>query len=1084
MFWGEQQPFSSLDEEGCNFLGAKVARILGMSEGTSRQPHPANSRLRLLIAALAFALVAWLHGPALGWLAAGFLRMQAAAAGCTLVVGEANGRLFAPVVFRDVVLGSPEGTDLRIAEASMTWAPPSAWSWSPASWIGGVAVRDIRGRVVRGVMESGREASTVSGLRFLLPTLRLPPRIALDGVDVDIEAGRWSMALRGVDLLLDESRTGTMHAAEVVLQAGRDYRQVFRELDAVTAWRGGTAYFSGCELGEGIVVDELSLALRAGTTAVTVEARVLDGYVYADWFGDGAGGLKLAVNAFNLPLTETAAFAGWNEGFAGRIDLAKLTFNGNPSQWVSGQVSLRLELTDALCRGRPIESLTAGVSLAGRRVRINEFVLKQPSNAVSARGTVTVPLDGQAWRDAPFEFDAAAEVGDLAVLAGLFGAPWDEVSGGVSVEGRGSGRLSDGDGWLKLRGWDLRARGMPAASMQADFRLAGRDLHLTALRAQSGVNFLRASGQASLGAGSYSGRLELQVREVARYLEPLGRFAPDWAREGGVLLFWEGDGTAAAHSGVASVELVKFTGDLNPVPVNAKLAATYAPGNLYVSRFLLDRGPLSLSSEFHFGKEGMALRRLQLFSGRTRLLSGEALLPVSLEALLGGGGMAGAIRADAAMSAVLRSDNLELGALAGLFGQEPVLQGKTDLVLEAGGTWKNPVLEGTVDVAGLRAEFPSLRLPSSRFKAQVHAADRHAAFEASLAPARTKALTAKGRVAIMGRHAGGGWTLIDAAAPWEVDVEIPSADAGLFSPKWRGATVAAGTVSASAHVTGTPDAPDYSGRVAWEKLRMTFEGGWTALEEFSGQMQSAEGDGIDIGATATMGGGTLQASGKLAEEIRVQGRDLGIFEDGPWTLRGNADFVADADRIGGEIQLQGSVLSADPVITPGPIEEEAVGAIPAPSIAPLAAFFPGSMLDVRLSAPEPLSVGAPGSTGVLVPWLKLSGTVERPVLSGTVAVERLGMRFPGGATLLADGRVHFSGAQPWVPLFDVTARGGDDPLHVDAGIYGAPGRGALVLTSTPSLTHGEILRRLAEDKEQAVEGDIPSAESFRVGFAP
>ncbi|MFM8684223.1 MAG: hypothetical protein ACKOEG_10690, partial [Chthoniobacterales bacterium] len=186
---------------------------------------------------------------------------------------------------------------------------------------------------------------------------------------------------------------------------------------------------------------------------------------------------------------------------------------------------------------------------------------------------------------------------DARALAELFGRPWNKLSGGFALEGDVTGRLGEPTGWIKARGWDLRVPGVPASSLQADATMKDGTVTIAALESHSGPNFLRAGGEISLREPlNYRGRLEARVREVSRYLEPLGRFAPDWAQQGGVICFWDGDGTGENHSGVVSLELFDFTGDLNPVAINGKFAATYSPGNVYVSRFLLDRGPLSLSA--------------------------------------------------------------------------------------------------------------------------------------------------------------------------------------------------------------------------------------------------------------------------------------------------------------------------------------------------------------------------------------------------------------------------------------------------------------------------------------------------------
>ena len=570
----------------------------------NRDPHsaiPPRRRVFLttLIVVLACALLWLAHGFVLGQVALRLLPWLGAPGGHAVRIARAEAEFFGTIVLQGVQVSAPSGTDLEIAEIRFDWAALVDWGLSPQTWIKRAVLHGVRGKIVATPRLAPEDS--VDG-RGAGQSAHWPSVVEVTGSEVAISGAGWALDLRGLELLLDEGRTGLVRVREATAGLGRHSR-VFMDLTAVTAWRDGVAYLADLKLDRHVTVDNATLPL-VGQTTLKFELRAFGGYAFADVAWDTAG-VKAALHALNLSLAGAAAFAGLEGEMEGTVDLAKLTFNGDPNQPLSGQISLRLEAKEFAWRKNAVEELAIGLSVAGGRVRLNECVLRQKANAVGLRGTITIPSTPSGWREMPFDYDFAADIGNLRALAGLFGPPWDGLSGGLRAEGQGSGQAAGGHGWLKVRGWDLSLRGLPPGALQADLKLEGLDFKLTNLDAQSGSDFLRGAGQLTLDDSlSYQGRLELLIREVARYLGPLGRFAPDWAREGGVLLFWDGDGTAAVHSGVSTLELVRFTGDLNPVPVNGKFSGSYSPGNIYISRFLLDRGPLSLSLSLYFGGRG------------------------------------------------------------------------------------------------------------------------------------------------------------------------------------------------------------------------------------------------------------------------------------------------------------------------------------------------------------------------------------------------------------------------------------------------------------------------------------------------
>ena len=1038
-------------------------------DSTSSPPSRRRALLAIFLVVLVLGLIWLVHGFLLGHLALRLLPWLGATAGHTVRIAAAEAECFAPIVLQGVHLSSPSGTDLEIAEVRFAWASPFDWGLAPQTWINRVALRGVRGKIVA-VPPSAPEMA-IDG-QDGGQTLPWPSVVEVTDAEVAVSGAGWRLDLRGLELLLDEGRTGLVRVREATAGLGRHSR-VFMDLTAVTAWRDGVAYLADLKLDRHVTVDNATLPL-VGQTTLKFELRAFGGYAFADVAWDTAG-VKAALHALNLSLAGAAAFAGLEGEMEGTVDLAKLTFNGDPNQPLSGQISLRLEAKEFAWRKNAVEELAIGLSVAGGRVRLNECVLRQKANAVGLRGTITIPSTPSGWREMPFDYDFAADIGNLRALAGLFGPPWDGLSGGLRAEGQGSGQAAGGHGWLKVRGWDLSLRGLPPGALQADLKLEGRDFKLTNLDAQSGSDFLRGAGQLTLDDSlSYQGRLELRIREVARYLGPLGRFAPDWAREGGVLLFWDGDGTAAVHSGVSTLELVRFTGDLNPVPVNGKFSGSYSPGNIYISRFLLDRGPLSLSLSLYFGEEGLSVQDIQLFSGRSRLMRGELFLPLSLEAVLAREPWEKTVRGERDIYAFLRSDNLDLGALVELFGQETTLRGKADLRLDGSGPWQNATIDGNFSVTGFGAAFPGLTLPEARASLALQVKDRRASVGAKFQPDGSAAVTLQAELRILGELENGGWTLIDQSQPWTAQLDLPPTDLARFSPKVGGMTFDRGLLGGKLRAGATPAAPLVEGSLEWRDGRISFPGDWLPIEAVQAKAVFAGTKATFEETSAKMGEGILGARGSLdfanrhnpGWEILLQGEGLSIYENDHLLLRGKGGFEARGNRESGEVKgaidLVGSEVRRAVVLTPRLGFEPAGAAGVAPWRVALEPFA-GWKLDLKTGSSAPLRAGPAKGGGLLEPDLYLQGTLGEPLLLGTLRGANLPVTFPSRGRLAAAGAFHLTREQPWVAVLDLVGAGEAGPYKLRAGAFGPMSAPQLFLSTLPPLSTEQIVMLLTTD---------------------
>lgn len=1038
---------------------------------TSSSPKLRHSYWRGCLVALAgvvllFALLWWAQDRAMSLLAQRLLSGWGESFGGVVTFGEIRSGFFGPIVLRDVAFKSAHGSDLLIAEVEVEPLSPAEWNEKPRRWIKALRFEGVSGALIwpSGVTPN-LDRRLISSSLDHLPWL--PRLVALSDLDFTVLGDGWKVRWHHGNLLLDEDATGHFGLARAEVQVGH-WRKDYHNLEGVTAWRDGTAYLADLVIGQDIMIDGLSLDLTHDPV-LTLEAQVGGGYVYAE-AASALGGIKVAANAFNLSLAEVATFLGETGEMEGTIDLAKLTFNGRPSQWLSGQTSLRLEVRDFVRQKSEVNNFTLGLSLAGRRVRVNELLLRQEANDVQLRGTVTIPLEPAAWRGAPFDFEVRAEVGDLQALSGLFGQPWDRLSGSVSLEGQGSGRGSDGVGWIKMRGWNLQAPGIPASTLQADLTLQGHDLKLTSLEAQSGPDFLRGAGRISLIKHlSYEGQLELRVREVARYLKPLGRLAPDWARQGGVLFFWDGDGAGLTHSGVASLELVSFTGDLNPVPINGQISASYSPGNVYVSRLLLDRGSLSFSSSLYLGKQGVSVQDIQLFNKQTRLLHGELFLPLSLEALLAGRSWEETMMADRDVYAFLRSDNLELGSLVQLFGQETSLRGRVDLRVDARGPWTDPVIDGHLFVAELQAQFPRFSLPISQGTLSLQVGQRLALVEAEWQPEGSSAITFRSELPLMGEVSLGTWTLFDLAAPWSAQLLIPSAELGHFLPQGCGWKLAAGRLQGEIHASNNLAEPHFEGSMALSKGHLQLPRGWGALEEIHGRVRCSQSNFFVEAARARMGEGALQLDGMMnfrdignpSLELLLRGEGLHLYDNDHLLLLAQANLEAKGNLQGGLIRgqfvLDGTQVRSNLQVAPQFGTKE--GLLDRPFWDNSSSSLASWTLAIDLTATAPLSMGE--NDGKLHPKLSLSGSLGQPLLLGTIGVEKLDVFSPSGMCLLWHGAVYFTDAYPWMPYLDLTGVTEEGGYTLMAGAFGLVEAQRFWVSSSPRLSSEQIVLFLA-----------------------
>lgn len=1007
----------------------------------------------LVIAAAALWII---QGPLIRLAARFALPQFARSAGYSLEFDVLESRFFGPLLLGNVRVRDDRGTDLRASQVELALAAIPDVFRNSRRIVRRVSVRELSGGFrldPAPVPPSGIPAN--SPRRWFTPAW--PLIIEADASKVFVSHGAKHVMFKDASLQLSEAETGYFRAGELGLWVGR-WSKILPGLRGVTAWRDGVAYVSDVALADDATIETFSATLQ-GPDAFTVKARAFGGNVYGEW----ASGPRTtaALNAFDVSLDGLGRFLDLAQPLRGRLPLLKLTFNGDPAFPLESQSSLRAEAKDFFWGKRAFVALRLGASLSGRHLKVDELLLEQKANRVTARGSLLLPSADWRSSDVALRIDAVAK--DARALTDLFGRPWDKLSGGFTLEGDVTGRLGEPSGWIKSRGWDLRVPGVPASSLQADVTMNGGMVNIAALESHSGPNFLRAGGEVSLREPlNYRGRLEARVREVSRYLEPIGRFAPDWAQQGGVICFWDGDGTGENHSGVVSLELFDFTGELNPVPVNGKFAATYSPGNVYVSRFFLDRGPLSLSASCYLSGKGLSVQDIQLFNFRQRLLRSEMFLPVSWPLLLEGKSWSETMLPGGQIYATVRSDDLRLGPLANLFGQSAPFEGRVDWKLDASGAWENPSGESTLTIDGFRAVFDNFAIPPSRVEGKATLAAQRLDISGQLDSPDADPIKFSASVPLLGRNDAGGVRALDRSKPAALQLDVPELDLAKFA----GVRPLAGQFRGSVKMSGQLSAPQFEGALQWDKVTFAPVTGFAPLTDCAGRFVFAGSEAKFEGANGQMGEGTftLQGRSDFSDPLKVvttanfSGKKLQLVDSEKFRFAADAELAMGNDgqkrTVSGEINLVGSSaqvsLSATPLLMPGRTESKAV-ALAAPF--EVGGWLGNSEASVRIRSAEPVQF-ANGATATLD--VLLGGLLRDTAPAGVVEFQGLQVSLPSGPLAFSRAKFSFIPELPRVPVLDLWGSAQVRGYQVAATVWGPLGQQQLKLESVPESSPQQI----------------------------
>jgi hypothetical protein len=1079
---------------------------------------------RSILAMTGCALIIWLiHPPVLSWLLRLALNHAASEAGLQLEIGEVRANLARPIVFERVRVRAADAEKSQTAVDAARVEISLEWPWraflGPRRFFRSLIVEDVRGVVdLRHGNQSQREplpqVSETEQRAHAQHVLRwLPEFVAMHRANLEFVAPAQWYYFEGISAEFSEERLGEFRATGAELRAG-SLNQSLGSLDGITAWKGGTLYLASVDLWDGVKLDSLEAQLaRPAGVALGAQATLFGGSLRFDIsFGSSWGMMSIdsAVWGSNVEVAPLAALCGLHGNAEGVIRDARFVFRGIPERALDSQASLRLAADGFRWNKRGWESLELGAHMIHRRLAVSDFVLKQKENSLS--GSAEFSLD-QGWLEiakAPFLLNLTASIKELGALAGLFGPPFDEMSGRMSLSGSINGQAGKLDGFLSLEGSEMGFRRRPIDSGQVEVIFSKTEAQITRCEFWSGEDFLRAKGSVEISAPhTYSGEIQARTRDIAGYR---GFFpgVPD-VRTGAVQVRWQGDGTASAHSGAFNVSLEDLVSDFTPGGVTGRFGGTYSPENVYFSGFELEHGPLRFSTRATLARSGITLDDALLRAGGRELAEAEVYLPLDPFNFAAGKSLKDALYLDKRIYAeIVSKAPLSVPELFRLIGNDRPLEGtiRADLMVE--GTPSDVRLDGSFEARGLSMRFEKGTSPPSQVRATIRGAAGAATLigelsSPGLSPITFKAESPFGIVRTPDdmRH----W--INPEGRISASLEIPEVDLAVFRPLFPEIQRMAGVLSGDLSVAGTLSNPLFDGRLVLSDGELEISPNVPLVRKVSGTLAVASARAQIEKLTGEWGGGPFEIHGGISLEsllnphydLYFTGNKVGLARV-PWLqLKANANLHGSGDNAGGLIK--GDVRLADgrlrrkvevtPILAGSSSEDDSFttprfdGLLPAP--------FKRWKLDVSVANDTPFLFSGNAATGEIIPDLRFTGSLAWPIPVGQVRLKNARAFLPFTTLSIPDGHLEFVEQSPWNPLLNIHGTAHALDYEVQAFAFGPLDEARLILRSEPSLPQESLIQLLTTGmapsvyartgfgEPQATE-DLVAPRAFGRRFAP
>ena len=660
-------------------------------------------RLRHILGGLLVLAVAAVMSPPVFQFAVGRgVMILAQRRGVDVRIDKVGGSIFEPVIFYGVnaTASSSQRTsaNIGIARVAVDYSLSALVFKGGSDCVRGVVIDGLNGRFNFPADDRPRDLPAAKpGTRKLFPNRLLPSKIDAMHVNLKFRQGDDFVYLLDMRCLASDTEPGAVEVGKIVLKQPWLVK-TFPAVKGAAALQGSRISLANVALGDGVKFTSLSSdlsELSRGRLKVEFDLTAFSGIIRGEINGTaGRMHSQVEVNGSfaQISVPELASFFEYNGETEGVIREGKFSFNGSLRNLEKATFSIRLEAADFRLGNRQWNSLIGGATLVEHHIQIPELRLKQAHNELNLRGEMTLPTKRIEWWQSDFAFDISAKVNNLTELSALFGSGFGETAGKVTVDGSVKCANQSFSGELGIAGSKLSYRGAPVEKLRASVKLSGNELQLASLELSNKNDFVRGRGVVNiLGAEKrYWGEMKASVADLERYSALLQKPVVPQPLAGGLTVDWSGDGTANTHSGAFHATLKKFrlvsVTEPKAHPLNADMEATYSPGNIFFSKFVIWDNDTNFSANVTAAPKMLNLQSVRLEQNDAVTLEGDALLPFNVWSAWKNASWMTLVEFDSPCKISLTAKNFDLREAAMLGGRQLPVKGTLQMNLTTDGT--------------------------------------------------------------------------------------------------------------------------------------------------------------------------------------------------------------------------------------------------------------------------------------------------------------------------------------------------------------------------------------------------------------
>ncbi len=763
--------------------------------------------------------------------------------------------------------------------------------------------------------------------------------------------------------------------------------------------------------------------------------------------------------------------------------------------WFAGlRTTMEFTLTGIRYREYIVDSVKGSMNGTDDILGLDVVTLRRNQNELSIRGRYQLPENIGNAPSQPVQLDIslnAPETGDFWVA----NSP-NKISGPLQMTGHIERKQGVVDGQVSLSGSNLKMRDLVVQRLSARSSIAENVIHLNEFSATlSNSDYVNATGTFNLQPPQhYSGNASASVTNLA-VLEPLLRaFGNQNQLAGSLKLDWEGNGNAQAFKNTGNLKLVLEKARYgNLQGLQANIDASYSPDGLDVPIIFFATANMDFNAIARTKGDTLEIDKIQLNQAavpqpqrsgrggtrgesalaqqRTNYAYGYVSIPFTWRNL---GTKSEVIPSSGKVSAIVRSENLDLKRLAQDLGIKSTISGVVNTRLDSEGTIADLKTRLDVQIRDLRNEQWRNMDPAT-FELSAETAQNRLTASGKLQQPRIQPLE------------------INASMPFDVQKIIKDrgfADDTAITAKARISRTSVnfvrqfvpelqqldGDLGLDVDVSGTLGHPVLSGAgdmtmnvarftnptlpaLRSFKARFTFRDNALTLDRFGGDL---------AGGAFTMSGRVTFA--KLTEpvlDLQMRAQSVLVARNDTLTIRADANIgvtgpLASATVAGTAALTDSHILKnieLIPIGLPGRPPPQPPSATPELSVTtpPLRDW----KFNVAITTKNPVEIRGNLARGAATVDLKLTGTGLHPGLKGVVQMQNVEATLPFSRLEVSQGLLTFDPSDSMNPKITLQGTSVIRDYTVRVYVYGTVESPQAIFSSEPPLPQEEIISLIA-----------------------